>query len=101
MSFFDSLPARPPAPPLRHQRPAWQRSDAVIPGSVPGEIIVARTAEAAVAVGSVRVHPNGFEFTVHVRLHHPDEAGERWALDPFDRHGRGRNEPQDALRLGL
>ena len=101
MSFFDSFPARPLTPPPRRQRPAWQRSDAVIPSSVPGEIVVARTDEAAVAVGSVRAHPNGFEFTVHVRLRHDDETGERWALDPFDRHGRGRNDPQDALRLGL
>ena len=102
MSFFDSLPVRAPAPPpLRPRRPAWARSSAVIPGSVPGEVIMARTDEAAVAAGSVRAYPNGFEFTVHVRLRREDETGERWALDPFTRHSRGRSEPQDALRLGL
>jgi hypothetical protein len=99
MSFFDSLPARAPAPPPRRaRRPAWARSDAVIPGSVAGEVIVARTDQAAVAAGSIRAYPNGFEFMVHIRLRYEDETSGEWAMDPFIRHGRGRSEPDDALR---
>jgi hypothetical protein len=99
MSFFDSLPARAPTPAPRPRRPAWARSDAVIPGSVAGEVIVARTGEAAVAVGSLRAYPNGFEFTVHIRLRREDENSGGWAHDPFAHHSRGKSE--DALRLGL
>ena len=40
MSFFDSIPPPPPPPePVRQRRPAWQQPDAVIPGSVAGELI--------------------------------------------------------------
>jgi hypothetical protein len=63
MSFFESFAVPDPAPPLRPPRPAWARPDAVIPGSVPAELILVRTVETAVAVGSVRAYPNGFEFT--------------------------------------
>jgi hypothetical protein len=60
--------------------------DAVIPGSVPGELALICTEQAAVAVGSVRAYPNGLEFTLRVRG--SDETGPGWH-DPLDRHGRG------------
>jgi hypothetical protein len=101
MSFFDSLPALAATPPRRARRPAWARSDAVIPGAVAGEVIVARTEQAAVAAGSIRAYPNGFEFMVHIRLRYEDDTSGEWAMDPFIRHGRGSREPRDALRLGL
>src|SRR5262249_60544890 len=68
MSFFDSIP-QPPAPPepVRRRRPVWMRSDVVIPGSVRAEVVLARTGQVAVAIGSVRAYPNGFEFTLHTR----------------------------------
>ena len=60
-----------------------------------------RTGQVAVAIGSIRAYPNGFEFTAHVRMHDEDENGPGWH-DPFDRHGRrGRQLPGDVLRLGL
>jgi hypothetical protein len=100
MSFFDSIPEPPPpaAPPPRH-RPAWAHPEAVIPGSVPGELLLIRTAEVAVAIGSVRAYPNGFEFTVHVCLRYPDSAGHR-RPDPFEWQlgGQARDE---VLRLGI
>jgi len=75
--------------------------DEVIPGSVPGELILIRTGQVAVAVGSIRAYPNGFEFTAHVRMHGKDENEPGWH-DPFDRHGRrGGQLPGDVLRLGL
>lgn len=102
MSFFDSIPQPPPpAEPARRPRPAWRQPDAVIPGSVPGEVVVARTGQVAVAIGSVRAYPNGFEFTAHVRMRGQDENEPSWH-DPFDRHGqRGRQPPGDVLRLGV
>jgi hypothetical protein len=102
MSFFESIPQPPPpAPPAPERRPAWVRPDTVIPGAVPAEVMLIRTGEVAVAVGSVRAYPNGFEFTVHVRGRHADDAiGYR---DPFERHRhlRGEQTPHEALRLGV
>jgi hypothetical protein len=99
MSFFDSIPQPPPPPePVRTRRPAWMRSDAEIPGSVPGELLLIRTGEVAVAVGSIRGYPNGFEFTLHTRLREENETGS----DPFEWHGRrGPRRPGDHLRLGI
>ena len=78
------------------------RSDAVIPGSVPGEVVLVRTDQVAVAVGSVRAYPNGFEFTLHTRLRREDEAGPIVG-DPLERHGRwrGGQAAGDVLRVGV
>jgi hypothetical protein len=100
MSFFDSIPEPPPPPaPSPRQRPAWAHPEAVIPGSVPGELLLIRTGEVAVAIGSVRAYPTGFEFTVHVCLRHADRAGHR-SPDPFEWQlgGQARDE---VLRLGI
>jgi len=102
MSFFDSIPQPPPPEPVRELRPAWARSDAVIPGSVPAEVMLIRTEQVAVAIGSVRAYPNGFEFTLQTRLRREDESGPG-AADPTARHGRWRGVqgPDDVLRLGV
>jgi hypothetical protein len=102
MSFFDSIPEPPlPPEPVRRRRPVWMRSDAVIPGSVRAEVVLVRTEQVAVAVGSVRAYPNGFEFTLHTRLRRGDEAGPMVG-DPLERHGRrGGQAPGDVLRLGV
>ena len=48
MSFFDSVPQPPPPPePVRRHRPVWMRSDAVIPGLVPAELMLVRTEQVA------------------------------------------------------
>ena len=73
----------------------------MIPGSVPGEVMLIRAEQVAVAIGSIRAYPNGFEFTAHVRMRGQDENEPFWH-DPFDRHGqRGRQPPGDVLRLGV
>lgn len=104
MSFFESIP-QPSAPPepVRRHRPAWMRSDAVIPGSVPAEVVLIRTEQVAVAVGSVRAYSNGFEFTVYIRLRREDEASWPGHSDPFERHRprRGTEGSDDELRLGI
>jgi hypothetical protein len=78
------------------------RSDAVIPGSVLAEVVLIRTEQVAVALGSVRAYPNGFEFTLHTRWRREDETGPGGG-DPLEWHGhrRGTQVPEDVLRLGV
>jgi hypothetical protein len=100
MSFFESIPQPPPPEPVRRRRPVWMRSDAVIPGLVPAELVLVRTGQVAVAIGGVRAYPNGFEFTVHARLRREDEPGPRVGSF-FGRHGRGMRAANEGLRLGV
>jgi len=102
MSFFDSIPPPPPAPVQRRRRPPWTPPDAVIPGSVPADVMLIRTEQVAVAIGSIRAYPAGFEFALHTRLRHPDETG-HGGPDPLEPRvpWRGRQVPGDVLRLGL
>ena len=100
MSFFESIPRQPPPEPVRQCRPAWTRPDAVIPGSLPAEVVLIRTEQVAVAAGSVRAYPNGFEFTLHGRLRREDETTGLGG-DPFGRHRRGARASDDMLRLGV
>jgi hypothetical protein len=76
------------------------RPDEVIPGSVPAELLLIRTEQAAVAVGSVRAYPNGFEFTLLTRLRTEDETGPCLG-DPLERHARDARERGEVLRLGI
>ena len=102
MSFFESVPQPPPPEPVVTRRPGWVRPDTVIPGGVPAELLLVRTDAVAVAVGGVRAYPNGFEFTVHVRLRWVDrEIGP--VGDPFSWHRRygGPETAEDVLRLGV
>jgi hypothetical protein len=103
MSFFESIPQPPPPEPVRQRRPAWMRSDAVIPASVPAAVVLIRTEQVAVAVGSVRAYPNGFEFTLHIRLRGEAESSWQGHSDPFERHRprRGAQWGDDQLRLGI
>ena len=103
MSFFESFPDPPPPPPRGLTlRSPWLASETVIPGSVPGELLLVHTDAIAVAVGGLRAFPNGLEFTVHVRLRRVDEASPYGLYDPFSNHdpgSRGRGEQQ--VRLGV
>ena len=51
MGFFESIRQTPPPEPVRSRRPAWMRSDAVIPGLVPAEVMLVRTDEVAIGRG--------------------------------------------------
>jgi hypothetical protein len=77
--------------------------DHVIPGSVPGELLLIRTEDVAVAIGCIRAYPNGFEFTVHVRTRGKAKSGEGGPglNDPFDRFRRRSDTPGDVLQLGV
>ena len=100
MSFFESVPELPPPPFEGPEPPAWMRQDAMIPGWSPAGLLLIRTDDVAVAVGGVRGYPNGFEFTVHVRLR---QQGFVWGTGPFDSLAdpRTARAPEQALRLGI
>ena len=100
MGFFESIP-QPPAPErVQRRRPVLLRSDAVIPGLVPAEVVIVRTGQLAVAIGGIHAYPNGFEFTVHARLRHAD-APEPRRGGLFSRPGRMTRAPGEGLRLGI
>jgi hypothetical protein len=102
MSFFSSVPPPPPPPePLRQPRPAWMQPDEVIPGSVPGELLLIRTQDVAVAIGGICAYPNGFEFTVHVRVRSSGDLTGQGLMEPFNLFGRRGAQSSDVLQLGL
>jgi hypothetical protein len=96
VSFFESVPE----PPERDGNPARLRPDGVMPGVAPAPLSLIRTDEVAVAISGVRAYPNGFEFTVHARMHREDLP---WGLPPTDSIAdpRTRQSPEKALRLGV
>jgi len=64
-------------------------------------MVLIRTEQVAVAAGSLRAYPNGFEFTLLSRMRREDETGP--GGDPLERHRsrRGTQVPEDVLRLGV
>jgi len=101
MGFFESIPQPPPPEPATWRDLSWMRPEAVLPGSVAAEAVLCRTGQVAVAVGSVRAYPNGFEFTVHVRLRLATEASWPGHSDVFQRPRPGAGEDGSQLRLGV
>lgn len=100
MSFFDETPERLPPSFDEPAQPGWRRPNGVLPGLSPVGLILARTAEMALAVGNVLGYPNGFEFTVNARLRHERLVWGKSPLDPLASPHTGR-EPERALRLGV
>jgi hypothetical protein len=102
MSFFESIPQPPPPEQVPRRRQPWERSDAVIPASVPADMMLIRTDQVAVAMGNIRAYPNGFEFRLSARLRSEDEA-DLDCFDPAGLHGyrRGSRMPEDVFRLGI
>jgi hypothetical protein len=60
----------PPNPPqAEHRWPAWiQPPRDVVPAIVPAERVLAHTPQRAVGLTGIRAYPNGFGFTLHLRL---------------------------------
>ena len=100
MSFFDITPERARPRWGRDGNPIWSRPDGVIPGVAHLGLILIRTEGMAVAVSSVAAYPNGFEFSVHARLHHAQFA---WGVSPLDPSADPvtAQYPEQALRLGI
>jgi hypothetical protein len=103
MGFFENRRLTPPPPePPRRRRPVWDRPEAAIGGVAPGELVVARSDEAAVGVSGFRAYPNGFEMTLTVLLRRED----RWGRGMVFHHLHERPQPGDAvpdefLRFGV
>jgi hypothetical protein len=71
MGFFER-PRRPPVEITRAEvvsPPVWMGPPhAVLPGIVPLGLVVARTEETVVAIAGLQVYPEGFGFTLNLRL---------------------------------
>ena len=108
MDFFDSFPdpPPPPEPPRVLPRPSWMKPVAALPTTVAENALIVHDERLAIAIGSLSVYPNGFEFTIHVR-----SRGERDQIDPFGRRryrdylrNSSRTEledPSENLRVGI
>lgn len=99
MSFFDSFPVPERARAERAPRRPWERPDVMVPGSIAADLVLIRTDEVAVSLGSFRAYPNGFEFTAHIRWRDPDQTGDRDAGEPFSWYPHAPRE--ENLRLGV
>ena len=98
--FFGPLPEPPPEPQPRVEPPWFGPPSGTLPGVVPLELVLARSATAAVCVTRVSAYPTGFEFDL-LTLTDPDSEED---LDPhmFGPHRRrGRAEADQRLRLGV
>jgi hypothetical protein len=50
-------------------QPVWAGSpDDILPGVAPVELLLGRSARAAVLLSGARVYPSGIEFNIHVRI---------------------------------
>jgi hypothetical protein len=105
MTFFDSFPKpASPEPPHRSPRQPWQQPETLIPGSAPIEALLVRTESVAVAVGSFRAYPNGFQFALLVRQRRASDSVMPGAIDPFGWHSHrsgGETDPGRMLRVGI
>src|SRR6476661_10561457 len=98
MGFFDRLVQ--PEPPERRTprarpRPAWMKPEAAIGAHAGGDLILARTPDAAVALSTVVAYPNGFEFSI-VAVVREGQDRPMWA-GHFDEYA----VPDTFLRLGV
>lgn len=114
--IFDQRPTRPG--PQAASPISWPSAD-IIPGIVAAELLLGRTALAAVAAGRLRAYPTGVAFTLLVRLvgaprrHHeplPNGRGYRVDNTGFPHSLRWGHErvnggvgglPDDLLRIGV
>lgn len=82
--------------PLRDQR--WARPQAVLPGSVGEELMLARSDAAAVTITGLGGYPTGFDFWLRVMLRREKPVGRR--IDPFVELHRPRGR-REFLRLSV
>lgn len=80
------------------------RPGAWIPGVVPAELVVARSAQAAVVVSRLSAFPDGFAVTVNSYVHRSVKRTRRAHLHPMMWHGMidpGEPIPDELLRFGV
>jgi hypothetical protein len=99
--FFGPQPQPPPEPPRREQPEWFGPPSGTLPGVVALELVLARSALAAVCVTRISAYPAGFAFEL-LTLSDADSSED---LDPHlmgFRHRRARAEGSDTqLRLGV
>lgn len=91
MSFFEPLPPEPPDPRPPRQPPWIAPPRNELPVGVPAELLLGRSADAAVALGGIRVFSTGFELTLSA------VARGAAAREAFSPGRRGRH----GVRFGL
>lgn len=93
MAFFDPPPP-PPEPPQQRQ-PEWiGPPENILPGAFPLSLVLARTGDVALAVSNGSAYPNGFTFSLAIRLREPnDRAMHHWHMH--------RELADDVLRFGV
>jgi hypothetical protein len=92
VAFFEPPP--PPEPPQQRQ-PEWiGPPENVLPGAFPLSVVLARTADVALAASNGLAYANGFSFTLAVRLREAnDRAMHHWHM--------ARELTDDVLRFGV
>lgn len=96
MSAFFEPPPPPPERP-HHRQPEWiGPPENVLPGAFPLSLLLARTDDAAVAVYGGLAYPNGFAFTLSIRVR--DDVGGR---GPIHHWHDTRQFDDDVLRFGI
>jgi hypothetical protein len=105
MSFFEP-PPRTTASAARAMvvsPPAWLGPPHnVLPGIAPVELIIARTNETVVATAGIRAYPEGFEFTLSLRLRTLSAREEQHFPYLLDyRSLEGEAFPDEFLRFGV
>jgi len=95
MSFFPPLPEPDPLPPRSYESGPGEAPPNWAPGAVPWSVLLARSADTAVALTHAVAYPQGMAFTVTTLLR-PGGEGDR-----EDAHWRPRTGSARGLRLGL
>jgi hypothetical protein len=103
MSFFEPPP--PPASvfrPVAASPPAWLGPPRnVLPGIAPVERIIARTEETVVAIGGISAYPEGFGFTLSLRLRTLSAREEQFPYLTDCAGYQGDALPDALLRFGV
>lgn len=106
MSEFFEPPPPPEEPERHHRQPEWfGPPEGTLPGVVPVEVVLARSAKAAVYVTHLAAYPTGFQFEIHA-IAAPGEEDEL-DVDPmmFRHHSARRGGhsqlPPELLRVGV
>jgi hypothetical protein len=102
MGFFDRLAEIQPEPEPEPQPdpPAWAKPEKEFPSTVAAELILANSADAAVAIGGIEAYRTGFEFTLRMVLRREMRGEPMFARLQLHPWSHGPLAPE-FLRLGL
>lgn len=99
MSFFEPPPPPPEPPEDAYRQPPWAGPpDNVVGAGVPLRLVLARTADLAVAIVGATAFPTGVLFDLAIRLREPREHPD--FFHPFLLRGRGGSS-EELFRFGV